>query len=214
VGAPRDAARDFAIGVQHGALDGTGVGAAVSQRSMQVRNEIAAGAGGHSARAHAVGHDEQRCGAVERAVTVFVDRMAPAARRRDGGVESRAARCEHRLAHEGRVRCAVAARRPRDANDVVGGHWTPFALRAPAQFAPWGGPAMVIGLPSRCALRRNSHLGAARRWSLDYLRAARSGAIRTLGRPGGGHWTTFALRAPVQFAPWGGPAVLMRDSAT
>ena len=44
-------------------------------------------------------------------------------------------------------------------------HGTTFALRAPVQFAPWGGPAALM----------------------DHLRAARSGAIRALGRPGGAH---------------------------
>ena len=28
-------------------------------------------------------------------------------------------------------------------------------------------------------------------------------------QPGCAHWSTFALRAAVQFAPWGGPAVLV-----
>src|SRR6185503_4767409 len=118
-----------------------------------------------------------------------------------------------------------------------GAHWTPTLAACAAalppegeQFAPWGGPAVLIGpprlrlAPLRCPRRgSNSHLGAARRCSLDphacglrRCAAPGGGAIRTLGRPGGAHWTpTLAACAAAlppegeQFAPWGGPAVLI-----
>src|SRR6185436_15579169 len=130
------------------------------QRGVQPRHQLTADPRRHRAATHAVRDDIHRRRPVECAVRILVHGVTPAAARRDGELELRPPRREHRFVGYRRAfaarafpsRCCRLVRRDNAQRTPTLAAVAAALPPEGAEFAPWDGPAalMVCGPASTC----------------------------------------------------------------